>query len=210
MRGGCHPDLASQARMGATPAHEAEPFGSIAARRALVPWWGVSPADAKGPCRWKALQVVPTIRGHARVGKRPRQLSPGRAHAKAWTPPTENRSGRSDRSVRGRPHRPLGEEHAPARSRKAPNGADAARRSEGSGHVMTPLPRPRGRSQNPPLPPGAQAPGTHREPTSTGARSREVWEADIGRTHRSFRLCGVALQDAASQRRLARRKPSPR
>jgi hypothetical protein len=49
MRGGCHLDRGSQARRGATPAHEVEPFGSIAARRALVPRRSESPADAKWP-----------------------------------------------------------------------------------------------------------------------------------------------------------------
>jgi hypothetical protein len=92
----------------------------------------------------------------------------------------------------------------PGRSRRAPNGAGAVRRSEGSGHVMTPLPRPRGGSQNPSLPPGAQAPGTHREPTSTGARSREVWEADIGRTYRSV-LVGRCVA-----RRSVAEVPSPK
>jgi hypothetical protein len=99
----------------------------------------------------------------------------------------------------------------PARSRKAPNGVDAARRSEGTGHVMAPLPRPRGGSQNPSFPLGAQVPRMHREPASTGTRSREFGkQTSVGRIVGC--LGGEALQGAASRktRCLAGRKPSPR
>lgn len=73
-----------------------------------------------------------------------------------------------------------------------------------SGRCERPLPRPRGRSQSLSLPRDAQASWTHREPASTGARSREVWEADIDRTYRRC-LSGVASQDARS-----REVPSPK
>jgi hypothetical protein len=103
----------SKARRGATAVHEGEAFASFAAWGALVPTQGESPPMRNGPCRWKALWIEEAMVGsRRRWGKRSRQLSPGRAHAKAWTPPTENRSGRSDKGVRGWPHRPHEEEHA--------------------------------------------------------------------------------------------------
>jgi len=143
VRGGCHRGERSQARSGVTRAHEGEAVASLAAREALGPRQRASAADAKWPLSMEGAhgrgKPLPVTRGW---WKRSRQLSPGRAHAKAWTPPTENRSERSDTGVRGRPHRPRGEQHAPPRCKEAPHGVDAARRSEGNekGHVMAPFP----------------------------------------------------------------------
>jgi hypothetical protein len=103
----------SQVRMGATAVHEGKAHALLAARRAPVPRRGESLTDAKWPLSMKRRSgLTKPLSVTRRWGKRPRQLSPGRAHAKAWTPPPENRSGRRDRSVKGRPHRPRGEEHA--------------------------------------------------------------------------------------------------
>jgi hypothetical protein len=62
---------------------------------------------------------------------------------------------------------------------------------------MIPLPRPRGGSQNPSFPLGAQATRMHREPASTGTRSREFGkQTSVGRIGEC--LVGDALQGAAA------------
>lgn len=88
--------------------------------------------------------------------------------------------------------------------------------AETTGGVNHLLPRPRGRPQSLSLPHQASREGctwwTHREPTSTGARSREVWVADIGRTYRGC-LSGGPSQDDASEitsGTSAQRKPNLR
>lgn len=162
-----------------------------------------------GPCRWKTFRIVAAIAGHAAVGKAVSAAPTREGPREGVVRPNENRSRRSDRNVRGRPHRPHGEQQAP-NGTSAPNGVDAGRRSGGPGDVIAPLPRPYDGSQNPPFPPGAQAPGMHRELTSTGTRSRE----SLGSRHRS----DVSPVLERSQRRkavcpcrcLARRKPPPR
>lgn len=55
-RGGCHRVARSQARRGATTAHEGEALASLAARRALVPRRGASFADAKWPLSMEGAQ----------------------------------------------------------------------------------------------------------------------------------------------------------
>jgi hypothetical protein len=157
-----------------------------------------------GPCRWKALRVEEAMSGHAGVGEAalaalaregPRE-GVDTAHRKPERETRQERQRLAASAARGRTR--------PARSRRAPDGADAARRSEGSGHVMTPLPRQRGGSQNPSLPLGAQAPGMHREPASTGTRSREFGkQTSVGRIGEC--LVGEALQGAA-----ANQVPSPK
>lgn len=97
----------SQARGGRTSAHEGRAMpgsrhGGLSHRggaKALPP--------RNGPCRRKALHGSPCpLASHVAVDIDPRQLSPGRAHAKAWTiQPNENRSRRSDTGVRGWSHR---------------------------------------------------------------------------------------------------------
>lgn len=148
------------------------------------------------------------LASHVAVDIDPRLLSPGRAHAKAWTPPTENRSERSDRRVRGRPHRSRGEEDVP-RVRLSPQKGECGTPKRWQGDVITLLPRPSGGPQSPSRRPERKLGGPHREPASTGARSRVFGkQTSIGR----IGVCssGGALQGAASFGCLARRKPSPR
>lgn len=182
-RGGCHTGRRLQARMGATSAHEGGLFGSLAARRALVPRWGASLADAKWLLsREGALGSLPFVIGHAKAKGRS-SAAPAREGPREGVDakPTENRSRSCDRSVRGWSRRSLGEQNAP-RARDRPTRAHAARRSGGKrSDVIALLPRPRDGSPKPVAPPKAQALGTHREPTSTGARSRGV----LGSRHRS-------------------------
>jgi len=95
-------------------------------------------------------------------------------------------------------------DNIPVASASLESGVNVQLSEAESGRCERPLPRPRGGSQSLPLPHDAQASWTHREPASTGARSREVWEADIDRTYRRC-LSGRALQDARS-----REVPSPK
>jgi len=57
------PRLSSQARRGVTAAHEGKALALLAARRASVPRWGVSPVDAKWP---RSMEGAPDRESHLR------------------------------------------------------------------------------------------------------------------------------------------------
>jgi hypothetical protein len=198
------PRFVSQVRMGATPAHEGKANASLAARRALVPRQGESPADAKWPLPTEgALGRRSHCRsrggggsglGSSRLGglTRRRGHRPPKTGARDATGASE--VSRIDHARKNTPHA----------VKESPERGGCGSPKRGTGHVMTSPPRPRGGSQNPPLPLRAQARGMHREPTSTGTRSREFGkQTSVGRTAECSG--GDALQSAASSQ-----VPSPK
>jgi len=75
--------------------------------------------------------------------------------------------------------------------------------------VIPRLPRPRGEPQSSSLPSKVQTKETHREPTSTGTRSREFGKQTL--VERIGGACPALRCKALRRERcLARRKPSPR
>lgn len=152
------PPFQPQARMGATSAQEGEALASLAARWALVPRQGASPADAKWP---RSIEGVSGRRNqHWSRGcwrKRPRQLSHREDPAKAGVqrkPEAREATGTSEVGRTG------GSGNNTPRTLQEPERACDLPKRRIEGDVITLLPRPRGRSQNLSLPPPAQAEGT--------------------------------------------------
>lgn len=204
MRGQGHLEVVTQARAGVTGVQEAPLSGGFAARRTQAPRRNESSAHAKWPLSMEGV-----------CGQENRSLSQGNGEADLGGPAREDpregvKDGPPKTGARDATRTSevgctgLAWDNIPVASESLESGVNVQLAEAEPGRCERSLPRPRGRSQNLPLPHDAQASWTHREPASTGARSREVWEADIDRTHRRC-LSGGTSQGVAS-----REVPSPK
>jgi hypothetical protein len=185
--------------MGATPVHEGKAHALLAARRAPVPRRGESLANAKWPLSMRRRSgLTKPLSVTRRWGKRPRHLSPGRAHAKAWTPPPKTGAGdATGASEVGRIGR--AGKNTPSTVTETPNGVDAARQSEGTGHVMASFPGHAAGPKTRRFHSARKCRGCTGSLASTGTRSREFGkQTSVGRIVEC--LGGEALQGAASRK----------
>jgi hypothetical protein len=169
--------------MSATPAHEGEVLASLAARRARVPRWGVSPVDAKWPLSMEDAQDRESHRrsrgggGSGLGSSRPGGPTRRRGHR----PPKTGAGDATGASEVGRISRARNNTPRDGEGSSERSGCGSPKRRN-LGHVMAPLPRPSGGSQNPSRRLARKRQGRYREPASTGARSREFGkQTSVGR-----------------------------
>jgi hypothetical protein len=196
--------------MGATSVHEGSGFPRLAARRAFVPRWGVSPADAKWPLSMEgALGRRSHHRSRGLVGEAA-LAAPARESPREGVDTGSKETGVGDATGASEVIRiGCAGSNKPYAVTQARERVDAVHRSGGNqaGDVITLLPRPRGGSQNPSFPPAGVSLGDSTgNSTSAGVCSREFGkQTSVGRIGVFSR--DVALQGDAPRGDLARRKP---
>jgi hypothetical protein len=175
----------------------------------LAPRWSASSINAK----WHlSMEGVPDRGNHCRSRASGRDglgsSHPGGPTRRRESRSNENRRGRSDGDVRGRPHRSRRLDNIPGSVANLERGVNVARQAEKRVRVCTPSPGQHGGSQNPSFRARRKSRGQCREPTSTGNRSRE-----FGKQTSDERIDGACpARRRKAQRRercLARRKLVP-
>lgn len=110
------PRLSSQARMGATAAHEGEAFASLAAWWASVPRWGASPVDAKWPLSMEgALDRESHHRSRGGGGSDLGNSRPGGPTRRRGHRPPKTGAGEATGASEVSTHQPRAEQHAARR-----------------------------------------------------------------------------------------------
>jgi len=133
---------------------------------------GLSSLTRKGPCRWKASAVRKVVARHGVTAGTDLGVScPGGSTRRRGVHPKLARERRHG-CQRLAASTTMGRTSPPWQRNKAES--DAARRSGDHGRRETPAPPATRQVPKPVAPRRAQALWTHREPASTGARSREV------------------------------------
>lgn len=141
----------------------------------------------------------PRSRGGGRNGLGDSRLGGPTRRRESW--PIQNQTERGDKNVSGLPHGPSSGRTSPARS-QASNRGECGTPKRSQGCACTPPPPAMRRAPKPAVPRQAQAWWKHREPTSTGARSRE-----FGKQTSDERI-GRCSSDGALQGATSRGVPS--